>query len=334
MNTTLPKLTVICPVFNEEKAIPLFFARIKAVFRTIAREYAADLVFVNNASTDGTLAEIARIRADNPNVFVISLSKNCGYQRSVECGLRNTRGDLFLVIDVDCEDPPEMIPAFLEKIREGADVAYGERVDRPEGVVLKSMRKLFYRVTRAVADEEIILDMAEFALMTAEVRDAIVRDTSSFPFIRASIGRVGFRRAGIAYRREPRIAGDTHYNFLGMTTFAIAGILSSSTLFLRIPAYLFPFWIVLVALLAALAVNERSAGAMVGLIVAIAAYVGGTCAAVAIYVARSYKNTLGRPNFVIDRRTTIPQAPTEPRGASAAAPALPQAAVTDERGAR
>ena len=303
-----PKLTVICPVFNEEQVIPLFFARIEAVFASIAHAYRTDLVFINNASIDRSLEEIHKIRERHPYVYVITLSRNGGYQRSVECGLRSTDGDLFLVIDVDCEDPPEMISVMLERQREGYDVVYGERVDRAEGALIKWVRKVFYRVTRALADEDIILDMAEFALLTVEVRDAIIRDTSSFPFIRASIGRVGYRRIGIPYKRERRVAGETHYNLMGMTTFAIAGILSSSTLLLRIPAYVFPFWALTVVVLAFPAASGNIA-AVAGLIASLSLFIGGTCAAIAIYVARAYKNTLGRPNFIIDRRNTVLQDP-------------------------
>jgi dolichol-phosphate mannosyltransferase len=181
--------------------------------------------------------------------------------------------------------------------------------------VLKGIRKLFYRVTRALADDDIILDMAEFALITLEVRDAINRDVSSFPFIRASIGRVGFRRVGIPYRRESRIAGTTHYNFVGMTIFAIAGILSSSTLLLRLPAYLFPFWALLVAALGYAYVAEGSREVLATMLVSFALYVGITCMAVSLYVARLYKNTLGRPNYILDSRNCIFQ----PRSAAATA---------------
>lgn len=293
---------VICPVYNEEAVIPLFFARLQPVIQAIADRYETHVLFLNNASSDGSLDAIRRLRELHPDVYYLTLSKNCGYQRSVECGLRNAQGDLFVVIDVDCEDPPEMIPRFLEELRNGADIVYGERRDRPEGPFLKGMRKLFYRVTRAVADEDIILDMAEFAMITREVRDAINVDTSSFPFIRASIGRVGFRRVGIPYRREHRIAGRTHYNFVGMTIFAIAGILSSSTLLLRLPAYLFPFWAAAMVALGFAYVAEGTRATLAGLLVGVALYVGITCMAVSIYVARVYKNTLGRPNFILDSR--------------------------------
>lgn len=301
------KLTVICPVFNEEKVIPLFFDRFQPVRDKLLADYDVDLLFCNNASTDGTVDSIETLRAAYPYIYIITLSRNVGYQRSVDCGLRNARGDLFVIIDVDCEDPPEMILEFLAKYREGYDIVYGERIDREEANWIKALRKFFYRLLRSVADENIILDMAEFSLMTAEVRDAIVQDQTSFPFIRSSIGRVGFDVYGIPYKREMRIAGDTHYNLFGMTIFAIAGILSSSTLLLRLPIYALPFWFLAVITLSAWLIQAPEPWMYPVLFSLFALYAGSTLAFIGIYVARIYKNTLGRPNFIIRRRGTFLQ---------------------------
>src|SRR5262249_31912815 len=100
-------------------------------------------------------------------------------------------GDIYVIIDADCEDPPEMIETFVSAYEEGYDIAYGERVDRAEPRLLKRARHFFYRLMRAVADDEVLLDMAEVSLITREVRDAVVADRTSFPFIRASIGASG-----------------------------------------------------------------------------------------------------------------------------------------------
>src|SRR3954462_3774281 len=203
-------LTILSPVYNEEEAIPLFWGRLRPVLVKLSRDYKVDLVFLNNASTDGTLQEIERVREEWPQAYVITMSRNVGYHASLECGLRNTKGDVFVPIDVDCEDPPEMILEFVDRHRQGHDIVYGERVDREEPKTLKGARKLFYRLLHAVSDDEIILDMAEFSLFTREVRDAVLNENSSYPFLRAAIGRVGFRRAAIPFKRQKRIAGRTH----------------------------------------------------------------------------------------------------------------------------
>lgn len=304
-------LTILCPVHNEERVIPLFFARIRPILAKLSERYSVDLVFLNNASTDGTLTEIEKVRQAWPATYVLTTSRNVGYHASLECGLRNCRGDLLVFIDVDCEDPPEMILQFAEKYEQGYDIVYGERADREEPAWLKGARRLFYRLLYMVADEEIILDMAEFSLFTKEVREAIVNENTSFPFLRASIGRVGFRRAAIPFKRHKRIGGSTHYNLFGLSMFAIAGILSSSTLFLRMPIFLLPFCLLALAGLGAAYFQTHSlwfplAGALI-----FAAYAGGTLAFTALYVARTYKNGLHRPNAFINHGKSILQRPVD-----------------------
>lgn len=300
-------LTILCPVHNEERAIPLFFARILPVLEKLAEYYTVHLIFLDNASTDGTAREIEAVRDRWPTTYVMSMSRNVGYHASLECGLRHADGDLLVCIDVDCEDPPEMILDFVEKHQQGYDIVYGERVDRTESELLKGARKIFYRLLRAVADEEIILDMAEFSLFTREVRDAILRENTSFPFIRAAIGRVGFRRAAIPFKRQKRIAGGTHYNLVRMSIFAVAGILSASTLLLRLPVYLLPIWLLGLLGLGIAYVYTQSLWLAVAGFVLFAAYVGATAAFTALYVARTYKNGLQRPNAFIDRGRSILQ---------------------------
>jgi glycosyltransferase involved in cell wall biosynthesis len=307
-------LTILCPVHNEERVIPLFFERIRPVLAKLSERYSVDLVFLNNASTDGTLTEIEKVRQAWPATYVLTTSRNVGYHASLECGLRNSRGDLLVFIDVDCEDPPEMILQFAEKYEQGYDIVYGERADREEPPWLKSARRLFYRLLYMVADEEIVLDMAEFSLFTKEVRDAIVNENTSFPFLRASIGRVGFRRAAIPFKRHKRIGGSTHYNLLGLSIFAIAGILSSSTLFLRLPIFFFPLWILGLLSLGIGYIETKSVWYLLAGIIVFAGYVGATLAFTALYVARTYKNGLHRPNAFVDHgRSLLPPNMLDPR---------------------
>jgi glycosyltransferase involved in cell wall biosynthesis len=306
-----PRLTIVCPVYNEEAVVPLFFARALPVIEKLSATYQVELLFLNNSSTDGTYVEVAKLRAQHDFVYIITLSANVGYQRSLECGLRNAEGAIITFIDVDCEDPPEMLLDFVSHHEQGYDIVYGERVDREESRPIKMLRKWFYHIVRSLADEDIILYMAEFSLITSEVRDAIVNDRNSFPFIRASISRVGFNRIGLPYKRHRRIAGKTNYNLLQMTIFATAGILSSTTLPLRLPIYVLPFWLLLTALLGGAQIMTGSPWLLLLNALCACTYLGFTAAFTALYVARSYKNGLGRPNFVMQRRYTHLQPPGE-----------------------
>lgn len=307
MMTKTPILSILCPVYNEAATVPLFWGRIKPVIIRLEARYVVHLVFLNNASTDGTHSAIHAIIAERPNTYIITMSRNVGYQNSLDRGLRTTESDLYVFIDVDCEDPPEMIETFVQQLEAGHDIVYGERVDREEPALVKRGRHLFYRLLQAVADDEILLDMAEFALFTREVRDAIIQENSSFTFLRASIARVGFRRAAVPFKRQRRIAGVSHYNFFHMSIFAMAGILASSTLLLRLPIYILPLWlVVLTALCVGYGETESIWYATFALLLT-ASYLGTTAAVTALYVARTYKNGLIRPNAFIDcARSVLP----------------------------
>ena len=300
-------LTVIVPVFNEAEVIPLFFSRIQPVIAKIEKTYRVNLLFLNNASTDKSFEVISEIRRNFKFVHLITMSSNVGYQKSIECGLRNAKGDIFVVIDVDCEDPPEMILQFIDHYEEGFDLVYGLRADRSENRIMKLFRKFFYHLVRKVSDDEILLYMAEFALLTSEVRDATISSLDSFPFLRSSMARVGFKRIGISYKRQPRIAGETHYNFYGMTIFAIASILSSTTLPLRFPLYFMPWWTLgSVASIWAYSISGTSTYLLLFTTIS-CIYVGGALSAIALYLARTYKNGLQRPNYFIHNRYSFLQ---------------------------
>lgn len=295
----LPLLTIICPVFNEEDCIPLFFNRLKAVTDKMKDKYSFELIFTNNASQDKTLEKILDIRKTEPWVQVITLSRNFGYQSSLMSGLKNAAGEAIIIIDVDCEDPPEMIPQFIEKWEQGYDIVYGERVKRNEPRLIQLARKFFYRLTKSISDSDFILDMAEFSLFTKEVRDAITFNKSSYPFIRSEIGYAGFKRYKIPYTRETRVSGKTHYNFIGMSLFAIGGILSSSTFPLRLVVYTgMPLLILNITLiLLALSGSEIPIIPIILLNMSVLLIAAMT---LSIYLARTYKDGVNKPLFIIN----------------------------------
>jgi len=301
----LPVLAVICPVYNEQQTIPLFLNRIKRVFADCSARVRPLLCFIDNGSVDTSLELIRRACQEDDNVYALVLSRNFGYQCALETALRTLEADLYVFIDVDCEDPPEMIVEFLNHWQNGYDIVYGERLDRPESAFVKRLRNLFYRLTRSIADDHFVLDMAEFSLFTAEVRDAIIQDSTSFPFLRASIGRVGFRRKNVPYRRHARVAGETHYNLLSMTTFAVAGILSSSTFALRVPAYTFPFWLAFMCVVTLLAAVSPAPWQVPVLLCSGFGFLGFVVTASGLYLARVYKNGLMRPNAIVRRQLSV-----------------------------
>ena len=308
MNNKKPhQLTVFVPVYNEEDAIPLFFPRFDEVVRKIANTYIVNLVFVNNKSTDKTYELIKNLSEKHSYVYYITISKNVGYQRSLECAIKICESDIYVFLDVDCEDPPEMIIDFLDYYEKGFDVVYGERVDREENYIVKKLRNIFYMIANKMADEDVVLYMAEFSLFSKEVRDAVLVSRNSFPFIRSSIARVGFNRIGLPYKRSIRIAGSTNYNLTSMLVFAVSGILSSSTLMLRLPIYTLPIWAFTSTY--ALFIYEKAGDWIYLFFVFFLSFVyfGLTISFIAIYIARIYKNSLGYPNaFIQANQSYIP----------------------------
>lgn len=298
-----PKLTVICPVFNEVESVPAFVERFDAVREQLSDRYDVDLLFTNNASSDGTLQLIRSLSEEKPYIYFATLSKNAGYQISMECGLRTAKGDLFTFIDVDCEDPPEMIIDFVREFETGFyDIVYGERSDREEALPLKEGRKLFYRVLKLLGDDEIVLDMAEFSFFNREVRDAIIQETTAYPFIRASIGRVGFRRKAISYKRNKRAVGTSNFNAQRLTWFALTGIFSSTSLPLLIPIKTLPAFLIIISGLAVWRIHQESRLIDTAIILLMATYLTSSTAFIAIYTRRTYRNSLRRPNFFISEK--------------------------------
>lgn len=293
-------ISIVCPVFNEEQSIPMFYNCLQSVLLPLKDRYDFELIFTNNRSTDKTLDVLLDLRDKDPSIQILTMSRNFGYQASVQAGLSYASGDGIIVIDVDCEDPPELIQQFIAKWEEGYDVVYGIRGDRPEWWGIKKLRNLFYHILRMSADADIVLYMAEFALISSHVRDAIINYKNTFPFLRAEIGYVGFSRAGIPYDRQPRVMGKTHYNFLGMVIFAIAGLLTSSTFLMRLAAYMFPFFAVLNLLLLAADFYLKSSNSFKILVAIDFIYITFFMTTYGIYLARIYKNVIGRPIFIID----------------------------------
>lgn len=300
-----PVVSIICPVYNEEQAIPLFHERLTSAVSPLSEQYEFELIFTNNRSTDGTLDIIRALHEKDPSVQVLTLSRNFGYQASVLAGITHAVGDAIIVIDVDCEDPPEMIPKFIAKWEDGYDIVYGRRANRPEPRPLVFMRKLFYRLLRLMADTDIVLDMAEFALVSSRVRDVMRDNKNSFPFLRAEIGYSGFSRCGITYDRRRRATGKSYYNLYGMFTFAVAGILSVSTFPIRMAVYAWP--IIIAANLALLALNlAGSSASAFKVLVTLDLIYGITLLTIhGLYLARIYKNEIARPVFIVDWKLSL-----------------------------
>lgn len=293
------RLRVIVPVRNELQNIPYFYERARAALETLdGIEW--NLVFVNNASEDGSLECLLALHDADPRVKVITLSRDFGYHGGLVAGLSSVEGDYYAIVDVDCEDPPELLVDFFRLVQGGVQIAYGVRSNRDEPRIITLGRKLFYIANRRLADSEIVMWMGEFSLFTKQVRDAVLAAKTTFVSVRAELGHVGFRRHGVMYQRARRKYGKTHYNLWRLAVYAIASILSGTTFPLRLVLYIaaliavgFPIYVSARHLTSTEVIASAAVTALYYLVVALPL--------ISLYLARTYKNVVGRPVFVIDQ---------------------------------
>ena len=290
-------LAVVVPCHNETDNVEPFYETAKKTLDALPVDWS--LLFVNDASTDDTLDKILALRAKDPRVKVATLSRNFGYHAALVAGLSNADADLYAIVDVDGEDPPELLAKFHAEIENGAQTVYGIRSQRPEPAHIVFFRWLFYWINRKIADGPIRLWMAEFSMFSRPVRDYILDNRTTFPFLRAELAYVGLRMVGVPYARQPRLRGTSHYNFWSMTKFAVAGFLASSTFPLRATVYLSVAILALYAILVpALSMSLIQAGALAAIMGFVFLLV--TVPVLALYIARTYKNVTSRAVFFLD----------------------------------
>ena len=302
---TKKRVSIVTPVFNESATIERFHEQMTSALAPLEARYTFEVIYSDNASTDDTRTQVAALRARDPRVQLLALSRNFGYQASMVAGMKQASGDAIVFIDGDGEDPPAMLGRFLDEWERGHDVVYGIRERRHEPPHVSFARKLFYRVNKSIADSDILVDVAEFGLIAAEVRDAVVVGLSTFPFIRAEVAHYGFRRIGIRYDRNPRLGGKSHFNAYGMARFAIAGILTSTTVPLRLALYGLPTLVLANALLLWLDTSARWPHGFESLVTLDLLYIATALAFVALYTGRNYRNVVGRPVAVVDFRNSL-----------------------------
>ncbi len=297
------KIAVISAIKNEEQCIPVFIDRAKKVLSGLSGKPDWQIVFMNDGSTDSSLDLIRRAAEQDRRIKVLTLSRSFGYQAALLGGLKEIEADYYTIVDVDCEDPPELLQNFWAKIQEGYDLVYGIRSNRVESRLLILCRKIFYKINSLLADSHVYMWMAEFSMFSKLIRDAIIAPQTTFPFLRTEMAYVGYRTTGIEYKRVGRVAGKSNYNIGRMVKFAVGGILASTTFPLRAILYLsgiFGF-IFLILCLWLKTLSSIALSAVILLFI----YVLISLPLIGIYLARTYRNIVNRPNYFIDPRRSI-----------------------------
>jgi glycosyltransferase involved in cell wall biosynthesis len=231
-------LSLVVPVYNEVETVALFVERVQSVFSdpaTILVEY----IFVNDGSTDATLETLLLLQRRTPGIKVVDLSRNFGKEAALSAGLRCATGQVVVPIDVDLQDPPELVLEMIDKWREGYEVVLGRRVDRTsDSWAKRASANWFYRIHNKIADPAIPENVGDFRLMDRQVVDALNELPESRRFMKGLFAWVGFRTACINYSRPERIAGASKFNGWRLWNFALEGITSFSTDPLKIWTYL------------------------------------------------------------------------------------------------
>ena len=296
-------ISIICPVYNDAGSIIIFYDRFKKTVSTYEDSIDFQLIFTNNASSDNSLNVMESICKKDNYTNVLTLSRNFGYQKSMLAGLNYAKGDACICIDVDCEDPPEIIPKFIDNWLNGYSLVYGERIKRDEPVLIQWCRKIFYNILNKVSDYDNVPYMAEFCLFSKEIKDIIISNNSTFPFIRNELAFAGFRRKKIQYNRERRSVGESHYNIFSMAKFAVAGILTASTwplrliMYVSIPLIFINIISIFLYMFNGFNIMSIIAMDMIFFIMALSF--------ISIYVARIYQDIVSRPKYIINWNESI-----------------------------
>ena len=231
-------LSLVVPVFNESETVSRFIDRVKKVF-DVLDSIDLDIVFVNDGSTDDTLRQLIELKNNFRNIRIVDLTRNFGKEAALTAGMKIAAGHVVVPIDVDLQDPPEIIIDMIEKWREGYDVVVGKRSNRDsDSWAKRKSAEWFYRIHNSISEPEIPKNAGDFRLMDRSVVDALNELPESKRFMKGLFAWVGFRTTEVEYARPERIAGTTKFNGWRLWNFALEGITSFSTAPLRIWLYI------------------------------------------------------------------------------------------------
>lgn len=229
-------LTVVIAAYNEEAALPEMHRRLSAVLDGL--DAPSRVLYVDDGSRDDTWGVLRRLADADARVSLLRLARNFGKELALTAGLDHVDTDAALVLDADGQDPPELIPAFVAKWREGFDVVYGTRTRRDGETWLKRLTAAgFYRVMTRLSDTPIPRDTGDFRLMSRPVLDALRQLRERQRFMKGLFTWVGFRQVSLPYERAQRLAGGSKFNYWRLWNLALEGITSFSTVPLRLATY-------------------------------------------------------------------------------------------------
>lgn len=230
-------LSIVIPVYNEEDVLVEFHRRLSRVISELGMEF--EIIYVNDGSTDDSLGILRQLSQGNPGLAILDLSRNFGKEIAMTAGLDHSKGDAVVIIDADLQDPPEIIPEFVKYWREGYDVVYGQRSEREGESMFKiASAHAFYRVINYLTRVNIPVDSGDFRLFSRRAVDALGKVKETHRYMKGLFAWIGFNQKAVRYKRDPRFAGKTKWNYWALWNFAVEGITSFSAAPLKISTYL------------------------------------------------------------------------------------------------
>lgn len=304
------KLSIIVPCYNEEQSLPLFYPELKKYTDQLEQEI--EVILVDDGSKDNTLNVIKDLKSKNKEIIGISFSRNFGKESGILAGLKESTGDLVVLMDADLQDPPylllEMIKAITE---EGYDSVATYRVDRAGEPPIRSFfARQFYRLINRISDVEIVDGARDYRLMTRVMVDSIISLSEYHRFSKGIFTWVGFKTKYIAFENVERVAGETKWNFWKLFKYAIEGIVAFTTAPLRI-SMVMGFFVSFVTLLymiyvviKALIFGDPVAG--YPSMMAIILFLGGVqllgIGVLGEYLSKTYMEVKNRPHYIVKNR--------------------------------
>ncbi len=232
-----PDLSIIVSMYNEEESLGVFFKTLCSTLEKLAG-YTYEVVCIDDGSTDKTYAFLEEYAEKDPRIKVIKFSRNFGKEYGIMAGLKYCRGRAAIPMDVDLQDPPELIARFVEKWEEGYDMVYGIRNDRQSDTFLKRRTaELFYKTYNLMTRSPIPYNAGDYRLIDRKVINAILELRECNVFMKGIFGWAGFKSVGIPYTRQKRKAGESKWNYWKLWNFALDGITASTTFPLRVWSY-------------------------------------------------------------------------------------------------
>jgi dolichol-phosphate mannosyltransferase len=304
-----PVLSVVLSFRNEADVIPELTLRLAKSLEGAGIDY--ELIFVNDASTDGSLALLETLRARDPRVKILNMSRRFGVAPCVMAGMQFARGDAVVYMDTDLQDPPELIPMLVARWREGADVVYTVRTSR-QGESIWKMRvtRAAYRAIQLASDIELPIEAGDFKLLSRRVVDQLIALGEQDLYVRGLVTWMGFRQVAVPYERQPRGAGEAHFPLLrswgpissfvaGVTSFSHAPLIAFLLLGLAGGA-LSVFALALLLLTGVVGAAASSTAWLVAFGVLLWSTLALGIGVIGLYLARIHREVLGRPRYIVE----------------------------------